>query len=186
MAYYSPTELESLGFKGLGKSVLVSTKCSIYTPESVVLGDHSRGDDFAMLAGNVEIGRNVHITAYCNVEGGRAGVNIGDFSTLAYGCHVIAQSDDYSGRTMTNSTIPARFKNEDSRAVRLGKHVILGTGTIVLPGVELPDGVAAGAGTLFTKSVEAWGLYVGSPAKRVKERSRALLALTEEFLSTEG
>ena len=174
-----------MGFRRLGRSVLVSTKCSLYAPETVSLGDHVRIDDFAMVAGNVEIGRNVHITAYCNVEGGRAGVIIGDFSTLAYGCHVVAQSDDYSGRTMTNSTIPARFKNEDSRVVRLGKHVILGTGTIVLPGVELPDGVAAGAGTLFTKSVESWGLYVGSPATRVKERSRDLLALTEEFLSTE-
>ena len=174
-----------MGFRRLGQHVLVSTKCSLYAPETISLGDHVRIDDFAMVAGNVEVGRNVHITAYCNVEGGRAGVNIGDFSTLAYGCQVIAQSDDYSGRTMTNSTIPARFKNEDSRVVRLGKHVILGTGTIVLPGVELPDGVAAGAGTLFTKSVESWGLYVGSPARRVKERSRDVLGLTEEFLSTE-
>lgn len=174
-----------MGFRRLGQNVLVSNKSSLYTPETISLGDHARIDDFAMVAGNVEIGRNVHLTAYCNVEGGRAGVIIGDFVTLAYGCHVIAQSDDYSGRTMTNSTIPQRFKNEESRMVRIGNHVILGTGTVVLPGVEIPEGVAAGAMTLFTRSVDPWTMYVGSPARRLKDRSRELLALTEEFLATE-
>lgn len=185
MGYFSESELASMGFKRLGKNVKVSTKSSLYLPENISLGENSRIDDFVILAGQVSVGRNVHITAYCNIEGGRAGVEIGDFSTLAYGCHIIAQSDDYSGQTMANSTIPARFKNESSRAVLIGQHVILGAGTIVLPGVELPDGVASGARTLFTKSVSPWSLYVGSPAQRRRDRSKGLLTLTQEYLSSD-
>jgi len=183
MAFYTQAELESMGFRHLGENTQVSTKCSIYYPNLISLGDGCRVDDFVMLAGSICTGRNVHITAYCNIEGGRSGVKIGNFATLAYGCHIIAQSDDYSGESMTNSTIPSRFKIEDSREVSIGDYSILGAGTIVLPGVELPEGVASGAQTLFTKSVEPWGLYVGSPAQRIKDRSKKMLELTQHFLS---
>ena len=38
----------------------------------------------------------------------------------------IAQSDDYSGRTMTNPTVAAKYKHETEAAVRIGRHSILG------------------------------------------------------------
>jgi acetyltransferase-like isoleucine patch superfamily enzyme len=146
------------------------------------IGDHSRIDDFCVLAGSVTIGRNVHLAALCNVAGGRAGVTFEDFSGLAYGCQVIAQSDDYSGRTMTNPTVPARFKDETSSPVVVGRHAILGAGAIVLPGVTIAEGVSAGAGTIFTRSTEPWTIYVGSPARAVRPRSRDLLTLEQEYL----
>ncbi len=183
MSYYSQDELDLLGFRNLGRNVLISRKASIYFPESISIGDNSRIDDFCTLSGNLHIGRNVHIAVYSNLAGGVCGINIDDFAGLAYGCHVVAQSDDYSGESMTNPTIPEGFKLEYCAPIQIGKHVILGVATIVLPGVELPDGVAAGAQTLFTESVEPWGIYVGSPARRIKERSRALLTRCEEYLS---
>jgi galactoside O-acetyltransferase len=126
----------------------------------------------------------VHITAFNNLLSGRSLIEIHDFATLAFGCHIVAQSDDYSGRTMTNSTVPASYKLEKSETIRIGRHAILGTGTIVLPGVTIGEGVSAGAATVFLKDAEEWSIYVGAPARRLKERSRNLLKLEAQYLAS--
>lgn len=182
MSYLSIEELEQLNFAYLGRNVLISDKCSIYGPEKMQIGDHSRIDDFCVLNGEIIIGRNVHIAVFCNIAAGDSSIRLEDFVGLAYGCHVIAQSDDYSGGTLTNPTVPRKFKNESSQSVVIGRHTILGTGTVVLPGVHVPEGVSSGAGTIFNKSPEPWSIYVGSPARRIRERSKTLLHLEEMYL----
>jgi acetyltransferase-like isoleucine patch superfamily enzyme len=179
--YLSSKALNTLGFRHLGKNVLVSDKASIYSPESISIGDNSRIDDFCVMAGSLAIGCNVHVTVFCNLAGGRAGIELGDFSTLAYGCHIVAQTDDYSGRTMTNSTIPPDFKNETSAKVVVGAFSILGTNTIVLPGVNIGVGVASGARTTFVTDAKPWTIYVGTPAHELRDRSKDLLRLYDQF-----
>ena len=186
MAYLTSEQVGDLGLRSVGDNVLISDRSVIYDPARTSIGDHSRVDDFCVLAGELDIGRNVHVTVFCNLAGGRSGISIGDYSTLAYGCHIIAQSDDYSGETMTNSTVPARFKAEHSERVEIGGHVILGAGTIVLEGVRLADGTAAGARTLFLESSEPWTMYVGQPARKLRPRSKNLLQLVVEFERVKG
>ncbi|MBM3683624.1 MAG: acyltransferase [Actinobacteria bacterium] len=181
MGYFSDDELSSMGFRHIGRNVRISDRAALYDVDRISIGDNSRIDDFCVLAGSVTIGRNVHVTVFCNLAGGRAGVTLADFSTLAYGCHIVAQTDDYSGRTMTNSTIPGEFKRERSEPTLVGRYAILGTGTILLPGVTIGEGVSAGAGSVFTTSADPWGIYVGAPARRAKERSRDLLQLAEDY-----
>jgi acetyltransferase-like isoleucine patch superfamily enzyme len=183
MGYLSEGALNSMGFRYLGKNVLISDKASIYNSAQISIGDNSRIDDFCVLAGKITIGKHVHVTVFCNLAGGRAGLTLADFSTLAYGCQVIAQTDDYSGETMTNSTIPMSFKNEKSEPSLVGRFAILGAGSIVLPGVSIGEGVSAGAGTVFVHSADPWGIYVGVPARRIKERSRNLLRLHARFIT---
>lgn len=183
LSYLTEQELLRIGFKSFGKNVLVSSKASIYTPHLITLGDNCRIDDFCVLSGKITLGMNSSVAVFCNLAAGRAQISIADFSTLAYGCHIISQSDDYSGQTLTNPTIPREFKNEKSVDVLIGRHVILGTSTIVLPGVIIPDGVASGANTLFTESPESWSIYVGSPARKLKNRSRELLQLEANYLN---
>ena len=185
MAYLTQEELEKVGFKKLGKDVLISDKSSIYNPESIEIGNYARIDDFCVISGKVSIGRNVHITIFCNIAGGSKGVYIGDFSTLAYGCHVISQTDDYLGYTMTNSTIPERYKNETKKPVHIGDHCIIGTNSLVMPGVTLAEGTSVGAMSMITKSTDEWTVYVGVPAKKLKNRSRDLLELAKQFLAEE-
>ncbi len=185
MPFLNQDELQGLGFRSLGKNVCISTRAAIYNPELISIGDNSRIDDFCVVAGNVALGRNVHIAVFCNLAGGRAGIQMGDFSGLAYGCHLVAQSDDYSGATMTNPTVPMEYKKEFVAPVKIGRHAILGTNSVVLPGVEIGEGAASGAGTIFTRSVEAWNIYVGAPARAIKSRERTLLQLAERYESAE-
>lgn len=182
MAYYSHDDLEKMGFKSLGKNVQISTKASLYNCDLIEIGDFSRIDDFCVLSGKIQIGKFVHIAPMCLVAAGDTGIRIDDFAGLAYGVKIFAQSDDYSGETMTNPLIPRTYKKEFFAPVYLGRHVILGTNTVVLPGVHIGEGCSSGAMALIHRSTPPWGIYTGIPAKRVKERKRDLLELEKKFI----
>ena len=184
MSYLSEENIRKIGFKSIGINVKISEKASIYNPAEIEIGDNSRIDDFCVISGKLTIGRNVHIAPHCLVAGGEKGIVMDDFSGLAYFCQVFSQSDDYSGRTMTNPTIPIDFKKEFKSPIHIGRHVIIGAGSIVFPGVVLAEGCSVGAMTLVNKSTEPWGIYVGNPAKRVKDRSKDLLVLEQKFLES--
>lgn len=182
MAYLSEIQLKEAGFKRVGKNVKISEKASIYNPELIEIGDNSRIDDFCVISGKVVVGKYCHITPMCLVAGGAPGVCFSDFCTLAYGVKVFAQSDDYSGLSLTNSLIPKKYKNEIFEAVRFGKHVIVGAGSIILPGSDVAEGCSIGAMTLVNKSTQPWGIYVGIPARRVNERKQDMLELEAQLL----
>ena len=182
MAWMTREKLEQLGLRSLGANVYVSDKAAIHDASQVAIGENSRIDDFCVISGRVEIGRNVHLAVFCNVAGGELGVEFNDFSGLAYGCSVFSQSDDYTGASMTNPTVPDKYKCEMKAAVRIGRHCIVGANSVVFPGVEMKDGCALGAMSMLTKTTDEWGVYVGVPAKRVKDRKRGLLEMEIEYL----
>lgn len=186
MAYYTQEQLKNLGFKYIGKNVKISDKASIYNCDQIEIGDNSRIDDFCVVSGKIKIGRNVHITPMCLVAGGEKGIIFEDFTTIAYGVQVFTQSDDYSGKTMVNSTVPKEYKNEFIKEVVLRKQSIVGAGSIIMPGVVLAEGTSVGALSLVLKSTEPWGIYTGSPAKRLKDRKKDLLELEKQYLENEG
>jgi len=183
MAYFSQFELEQIGFKYLGKNVKISTRSSIYDAEQIEIGDNSRVDDFCLLSGRITIGRFVHAAPYCNLAGGELGIIMEDFSGLAYAVQVFTQSDDYSGESMTNPLIPDKYRKVKKTKVFIGKHAIIGTGSVIMPGVELREGTSVGAMSLVRKSTEEWSIYVGNPARRLKARNRRrIVELEKEFL----
>ena len=186
MAYYTEEELKNLGFKYVGKNVKVSDKASIYNHEQIEIGENSRIDDFCVVSGKIKIGRNVHIAPFCLVAGGEKGIIFEDFSGLAYQVQVFTQSDDYSGRTLTNPTIPDKYKKELKKEIIIGKHSIVGAGSIIMPGVVLGEGTSIGALSLVRKKTEAWKIYVGNPAKKLTSRKKDLLELEKQYLKNEG
>jgi galactoside O-acetyltransferase len=126
--------------------------------------------------GELSIGDYVHIASYCALFAGE-GISMADFSGLSSAVKIYSRSDDYSGHAMTNPTLPAEFTNVKRGPVRLHKHCIVGAGAVLLPDIELEEGCAVGALSLVTKSLPAWNIYSGVPARRVASRSRAVLDL---------
>jgi len=183
MGYYTKKQLEKIGFKSLGVDVKISDRASIYNANKIEIGDYSRIDDFCIVSGKVTIGRNMHITPHCLVAGGEPGLVIEDFCTFAYGVMVFTQSDDYSGATMTNSTIPKQYKTEVKQPVLIKRHSIIGAGSIIFPGVTLNEGTSVGAMSLIRKSTEEWSIYVGNPAVKIKNRKKDLLELEKQYLA---
>jgi galactoside O-acetyltransferase len=188
MPFLTDQQLQSMGFRGLGSHVQISDKAAIYGAERIELGDHSRIDDFCLLSaggGGIKIGRYVHIACYSSLVGA-ATIEMEDFSGLSSRVAIYSSSDDYSGKCLTNPTVPEQYKEVDSRPVILRKHVIVGAGAIILPGVEIGEGAAVGALSLVNRSCEPFGIYSGVPARFTKERSRALLDLEAQLWSETG
>lgn len=53
--------------------------------------------------------------------------------------------------------------------ITIGRHVLVGTGAMILKGVTLGDGAVVAAGSVVTKSVEAGTIVGGNPAKPLGE-----------------
>lgn len=186
MAMLSVAALKALGFAALGENVQISDRASIYNPTQISIGSNVRIDDFCVISagkGGMHIGNNVHIAAFCSLIGAGK-ITLADFTGLSSRVSIYSSSDDYSGASLTNPTVPEKFTSVQHANVCLEKHVIIGSGTVVLPGVTLHEGVAIGALSLVHKSCSAFGIYAGSPLKRIKERKRDLLALEHDFLSS--
>lgn len=186
MAYYTQEQLKQLGFKYIGKNVKISDKASIYNCDQIEIGDNSRIDDFCVISGKIKIGRNVHIAPFCLVAGGEQGIIFEDFAGLAYQVQVFTQSDDYSGKTLTNPTIPDEYKREAKKEVIIKKHSIVGAGSIIMPGVILAEGTSIGALSLVRKKTEEWSIYLGNPAKKITNRKKDLLELEKKYLKNES
>lgn len=185
MAFLTQNQLNNMGFKFIGKNVRVSDKASIYSAENIHLSDNCRIDDFCILStgnGGIHVGKHVHIAAYSGLIGAEE-IYLDDFSGLSSRVSIYSSSDDYSGTFMTNPTVPDEFKKVDSRPVYLGKHAIIGAGSVVLPGANLGIGVAIGSLSLVLgKDYPEFMIYAGAPAKFVKERKRYVLDLEKKLI----
>jgi acetyltransferase-like isoleucine patch superfamily enzyme len=185
--WYTRDELETMGFKKLGENVQISRKACIYGAKNMEIGSHVRIDDFCMLVGNISLGSYIHIAPFVGLHGTGGGkVVLKDFAGISAQCSVYAGSDDYGGDYLTNPTVPAQFLHEISSEIVLEKHSILGLNCVLLPGAYVAEGCAIGAMSMLAKKTEPWGIYLGIPCKRVKERSKKLLELERELLGSQA
>ncbi len=186
MAMLSREGIERIGFGSVGANVQISDCASFYGVDRIHLSDNVRIDDFCVLSagvGGMYIGQHVHIAVFSSLIGAGK-ISLSNFCNISSRVSIYSSSDDYSGATMTNPTVPSEYTGVTHADVFLGKHVIVGSGSVILPGVTLEEGVAVGALSLVTKHCEAFGIYAGNPARRVKERKRALLELEREFMAS--
>ena len=181
-SFYSKKELNALGFKRIGKNVLISKKASFYGKSNISIGNSVRIDDFCILSGNITIGNYIHIAAYTALYGGKAGILIKDFANISSRVTVYSISDDYTGNTMTNPMIPEKYKNVDSKEVIIEKHVILGSSCVIMPGIILKEGSSFGAMSFINRSSEPWSVNVGIPFRKISDRSKNLLIQEKKFL----
>jgi len=153
---------------------------------ALTVGEYSQVDDFSFLnAGSrLFIGKYVHISSFSSIVGGGE-CELLDFSGLSSGCRIITGTDDFAGDCLTNPTVPSQFKNIQTGIVKIGRHAVLGSNVVVMPGVKIGDGATVGAGSIVTKDLEAWSIYVGFSPRKIGERdSASVLAKEEAFLSS--
>ena len=110
----------------------------------------------------IKIGNNVSfsgdILLYAN-----APIEIGDNSMIAF--HVIfhTSTHDYNDHPMWNKRI--------DKPIKVGKHVWIGTGSIILPGVIIGDYAVVAAGSVVTANVPEGAIVGGNPARIIKYRN---------------
>ncbi len=184
-SYYSEEELVYLGLKSYGKNVKISRHACFYGASNISVGDNIRIDDFCIFSGCVTLGNNIHVAAYTALYGGTEGIVIEDFANISSRIGIYSKSDDYSGETMTNPTIPDEYKNVHSAPVYIGRHVIIGSNSVILPGVVISEGSSFGSFSFINHNSEPWSINVGIPFRKIKDRSRKLLEIEKKYLENE-
>jgi galactoside O-acetyltransferase len=181
MAFLDAEGLAALGLAAVGEDVRIDADARLIGAQRITVGSHVRIDAFAVISAGedgIAIGDHVHVAAHCFVAGA-ARIVLDDWSGISGRTSVYSSTDDFSGLSLTGPTVPDDLRRVDSRPVRVGRHVIVGAGTVILPGVTVHDGAAVGAQSLLRKDVPPFTIVVGSPARAVGSRDRRLLELEQ-------
>lgn len=178
MAFLTKNQLKKIGFKYLGNNVKISNKASFYNPNLISIDHESRIDDFCVLSTGkgITIGKNVHISVYTSIIG-KEEIVIGDFAAISSRVSIYSSNDDYSGNYMTNPTVDSKLTNVHHESVYIGKHVLIGSGCVILPGITMGVGACIGALSLVKDNCKTFCMYAGIPAKFIKLRSNKLLKM---------
>lgn len=115
---------------------------------------------------NACFGNNVSIQPMCYIECGldEIGLIVGNDVSIGHGTTIMATSHVFDG--------PGVIKNMglDKKTVQIKDNVWIGAKVTVLYGVTIEEGCVVGAGSLINKSTKKDGVYVGTPARLIRER----------------
>ena len=137
-----------------GKGVKIFEPVNLY---GCSIGDHSFVGPFVEIQKYAIIGKNTKIQSHsfvCEL------VSIGDDCFIGHGVMFI--NDSFSNGK------PANGNKNLWRKTKIGDNVSIGSNATILP-VEICDHVIIGAGAVVTKTISEPGVYVGNPAKKIKE-----------------
>jgi acetyltransferase-like isoleucine patch superfamily enzyme len=161
----------------LGASVVVRDPAGC----SVCIGD---GSDIAATivleaaGARIQIGNRTHVGGGTLLDAATE-IVIGDDVLIAFGALVMdhdSHSLDFEHRRHdVGEWIEGRkdWSHVPRSGVRIDDKVWIGTRAIVLKGVHLGEGCVVAAGCVVTRDVPAWTLVAGSPARIVRELTKA-------------
>lgn len=175
---YHLDELTGVGIT-CGNNVCISNDVILSNPHNIIIGSNVRIDAHSILIAGPDtkiiIGNNVHIAAGCFLFGSDGNIIFEDFSGISSRVTIYTASDDYVDGYMTNPTVDERFKKIHRGDVILKKNTIVGSSSVILPGVTLEFATSVGAQSLVKKSSNPFDILVGSPAKFIKKRKNVYL-----------
>jgi galactoside O-acetyltransferase len=185
--YYAAEDLRAAGFRAVGSDVLIHERTNIFGAEHIAIGDHVRIDQFVNIVATspIDIGSYVHIAAFSHISVS-CGLTIGAFSAFGAGSKVFTSSSDFDGEflPLPLESIPVEYRKDVVRGpVLFAGHNIVGTNALVLPGVTFAEGAAVGAMSVVSSDLEQWSFYLGSPARKVRERSKHIVAIAKRLES---
>lgn len=155
-----------------GKNVKFGSNIVIQNPDLVEIGDHSYIDDFVKLEGTVKIGRRVHVSEFCMLQG-TAGVYIDDYAGLSAGVKVFSATETPNeGAYMSGPRVPEDLRAIYKKPVHIGKNAFVGLNAVILPGAEIGEGAIVGALSMVdvNQVIPPYKVAVGIPAKVVSQR----------------
>ena len=151
--------------------------------ENIEFGKNIIIDDFVFIyaKNKIRIGNYVHIACFSSITGNDS-LEIGDFSAVSHGCRILTGTDDFKDWGFGNSTVDEKYRNLKKAPIRIKNFCIIGANSTILPGITIGEGTTVGAGSVVTKNLDPWGVYIGN--KKINERNKPkVLETYEKFLS---
>jgi len=177
--------IETIGFASVGDNVLIDDAARFYGAQRITIGSNVRVDAYCVLSagpGGIVIGNHVHLAVYVSLIGaGR--IEIKDFGNISGRVSIYSSTDDFHGQGLTGPTVPPKLRNVLNAPVTIGRHVVIGTGSVILPGVEIGDGASVGALSLIKRNVQPFMIVAGPKARVIGERTKDFLKLEAKLHS---
>jgi carbonic anhydrase/acetyltransferase-like protein (isoleucine patch superfamily) len=142
------------------------------------LGERVYVDECALVIGRVRLGDDASVWPFAVVRGDVNHIEIGARSNIQDGCvlHVVHDGPSVpGGLPLTVGEDVTVGHKALLHAARIGDRCLIGMAAVVLDGAVIEDEVVLAAGSIVPpgKRLESHGLYLGSPAKRVRELTQA-------------
>lgn len=113
-----------------------------------------------------KVGKNVHIGHFVVPDFGNANkISIGNNVVISNGVNILCHKRDMVSYKKGDFATKLPFKFEN---VVIEDNVQIGLNCTIMPGVTIGEGAIIGTCSLVTKSIPAWSIAVGSPAKVIK------------------
>lgn len=118
--------------------------------------------------GYMEFGEHTWVGPYNNFRtAGKGSIRIGHRCYISQFCSFISHNHGIK----KNIPIQLQPNDETKSNIVVGDDVWFGAGCAVLPGVGIGNGAVIGAGSVVTKSVPAYEIWAGVPARKIGERT---------------
>ena len=146
----------------LGAGVRIQAFVNLY---GCTIGDESRVGTFVEIQRGVTIGRRCKIQSHTFIC---EGVEIGDEVFVGHNVNFIndkiprATNDDGTLQTDADWTL---------QRTRIARRASIGTGAVILGGVDVGEGAIVGAGSVVTKNVQAFTVVAGNPARLLHKQT---------------
>lgn len=155
--------LETIRF---GANCFVAPEANLFAEpgRDIVVGDGCRIAADVFIHGPVRMGCHVSINHGVSLDGGSAGIEIGDHTRIAARCTLYA---------FNHGTAPGRLVREQattSRGIRIGRDVWIGANAGIVDGVTIGDGAVVGMGAAVTRDVPPDTVVAGNPARVIRSR----------------
>lgn len=172
------TGLEFMGdnirkrLKFCGEGVRLYPLCKMIHSENALLDNEAKILDNVFIDAGKEfiMGKYSMVTWYVLVEGGGK-TYIGDRVFVGPGTKILSSTYKLNG-FFSMEFLPEGCGEIEYGNIKIENDAYLGANCTVLPGVTINEGAVAGANTLINKDLDAWGIYVGIPCKKIGERKR--------------
>ena len=171
----------------MNKGVTIYEHTRIEGQNNIEFGIYVLIDDFVFLIANttMRIGSHTHIGMFTSIVATDAPFGMGDCSSISTGCRIFTSMDDFTGNAFGNPTVDKKYRSIKSGPVTIDRLAIIGANSVILPGVHIGEGTVVGAGSVVTKSLDPWGVYIGN--KRIKDRNKEeILKIYNDFLTDKG
>lgn len=158
--------------KFCGKDVRFYPLCKMIHAQNAELDNNCQLFDYVFIdAGkSLKIGKYSTLTWYVLVEGG-ANTRIGDRVFIGPGSKELTSTYRLNG-LYSIEHLPDGCRATDYGDITIEDDAYIGANCTILPGVKIGEGAVAGANTLVNKDLDPWGIYVGSPCKKIGDRQK--------------
>jgi galactoside O-acetyltransferase len=154
-----------------GNDVIIHETAVIKYPDLIEIGNSVAIDPFFYITTGAKLNNFIHIGSHVSVIGGNESVLIvDDYTAISTGCRLVCKSDDFRKKGIAIPFAKNVPRYIYGGVIQIEKKVILGANVVVLPNVIIHEGAVVGANSLVKEDLDPWGIYVGSPTRKIGER----------------